>query len=59
MALNYPFWVNDFDRVKDRRIHYLNQVKYLNIPVAFWYGSKKGKTVKKLEKSPKRFFKKN
>ena len=22
MALNYPFWVNDFDRVKDHRINY-------------------------------------
>ena len=22
MALDYPFWVNDFDRVKDHRINY-------------------------------------
>ena len=57
MALNYPFWVNDFDRVKDHRIHYHLSSKIFEHPVAFWYGSKKGKPVKKLEKSLKRFLK--
>ena len=57
MALNYPFWVNDFDRVKDHRINFPLSSKIFEHPVAFWYGSKKGKPVKKLEKSLKRFLK--
>ena len=57
MALDYPFWVNDFDRVKDHRINYPLSSKIFEEPVAFWYGSKKGKTIKKLEHSLKRFLK--
>ena len=57
MALNYPFWVNDFDRVKDHRINFPLSSRIFEHPVAFWYGSKKGKPVKKLQKSLKRFLK--
>ena len=56
--LNYPFWVNDFDRVKDHKIKYPLSSKIFEHPVAFWYGAKKGKkSYSKLEKSLKRFIK--
>ena len=58
--LNYPFWVNDFDRVKDHRLTHPEVAKIFEHPVAFWYGDKKGKTrykEGKLEKSLKRFLK--
>ena len=58
--LNYPFWVNDFDRVKDHRITHPSVAKIFEHPVAFWYGTKENKRVSnnnKLEKSLKRFLK--
>ena len=54
--LDYPFWVNDFDRVKDHKIKYPLASKIFEHPVAFWYGAKKGKKAySKLSKSLKRF----
>ena len=56
--LNYPFWVNDFDRVKDHKLDYPLSSKIFEYPVAFWYGAKKGKKAySKLSKSLKRFLK--
>ena len=58
--LNYPFWVNDFDRVRDHRLTHPSVAKIFEHPVAFWYGTKENKRVSnnnKLEKSLKRFLK--
>ena len=56
--LNYPFWVNDFDRVKDHRITHPDVAKIFEQPVAFWYGAKRNKNAyANLEKSLKRLLK--
>ena len=56
--LNYPFWVNDFDRVKDHRITHPDVGKIFEQPVAFWYGAKRNKNAyANLEKSLKRLLK--
>tara|TARA_B100000963_G_scaffold29685_1_gene22050 strand:- start:7254 stop:8096 length:843 start_codon:yes stop_codon:yes gene_type:complete len=53
--LNYPFWVNDFDRVKDHRITHPEVAKIFEQPVAFWYGAKRNKNAySKLTKSLQR-----
>lgn len=48
--LTYPFWINDFDRVKDHRIKHPDVAKIFDHPVAFWYGSKEYKRFQKDEK---------
>jgi endoglucanase len=56
--INYPFWVNDFDRVKDHRLTHPDVAKIFKQPVAFWYGAKKNKNANKnLDKSLKRLLK--
>lgn len=56
--LSYPFWVNDFDRVKDHRLTHPSVAKIFEHPVAFWYGAKKNKNANKnLDKSLKRLLK--
>ena len=56
--LSYPFWVNDFDRVKDHRLTHPSVAKIFEHPVAFWYGAKKNKNENKnLDKSLKRLLK--
>ena len=56
--INYPFWVNDFDRVKDHRLTHPEVAKIFEQPVAFWYGAKKNKNANKnLDKSLKRLLK--
>ena len=56
--INYPFWVNDFDRVKDHRLTHPDVAKIFEQPVAFWYGAKKNKNANKnLDKSLKRLLK--
>ena len=55
---SYPFWVNDFDRVKDHRLTHPEVVKIFQQPVAFWYGAKKNKNANKnLDNSIKRLLK--
>lgn len=56
--LDYPFWVNNFDRVKDHSQTHPLVSKIFEHPVAFWYGTRHGKKANgenKLEKSLKRF----
>ena len=55
---SYPFWVNDFDRVKDHRLTHPDVATIFEQPVAFWYGAKKNKNANKnLDKSLKRLLK--
>lgn len=55
--LNYPFWVNDFDRVKDHKIKYPLSGKIFEYPVSFWYGERNGKEVSDLDNSIRRLLK--
>ena len=57
MSLEYPFWVNDFDRVRDHKQKYPLASKIFEYPTAFWYGERNGKEMKDLDKSLKRLFK--
>ena len=56
MSLNYPFWVNNFDRGKDHKIQYPLASKIFEHPVSFWYGERNGKTIEKLSDSLTRLF---
>ena len=54
MSLNYPFWVNDFDRVKDHKKTYPLASKIFEHPVSFWYGERNGKEMEKIDYSLQR-----
>jgi endoglucanase len=41
--MDYPFYVNDFDRIRNHREKYPVAGKIFEYPVAFWFGVKKGK----------------
>ena len=55
--MDYPFYVNDFDRVRDHRITYPNVAKIFEQPMAFWYGERNGRPMDKIDKSLARLFK--
>ena len=56
--IDYPFWVNNFDRVRDHRIEHPEVAKIFEHPVAFWYGAKKNKNAyAKLTQSLQRLLK--
>ncbi len=54
--MDYPFYVNDFDRVRDHRVNYPNVAKIFEQPMAFWYGERNGKPMDKIDKSLNRLF---
>ena len=54
MSLNYPFWVNDFDRVKDHKQKFPLASKIFEQPVSFWYGERNGKEMEKIDYSIQR-----
>ena len=54
MSINYPFWVNDFDRVKDHKEQFPLATKIFENPVSFWYGSRNGKEMEKIDYSLQR-----
>ena len=54
MSLNYPFWVNDFDRVRDYKEQYPLATKIFEKPVSFWYGSRNGKEMEQIDYSLQR-----
>ena len=41
--MEYPFWVNDFDRVKDHKEKTPRVGEIFNYPMSFWYGERNGK----------------
>jgi endoglucanase len=41
--MEYNFWVNDFDRVKDHKKQFPGVEKIFDYPMAFWYGERNGK----------------
>ena len=52
--IDYPFWVNDFDRVKDHKLKYPLASKIFEHPVSFWYGERNGKEMEKIDYSIER-----
>jgi len=55
MALNnYPFWVNNFDRVKNYKDEYPLVTKIFDHPVSFWYGDKGKKYTSHIDKGIQR-----
>ena len=54
MSLNYPFWVNDFDRVKDHKQKFPLASNIFQHPVSFWYGERNGKEMEKIDYSIQR-----
>ena len=54
---SYPFWVPDYDRVKDHKTEYPNVSKIFEHPTAYWYGQRTGKPIKNLSKRLNRLFK--
>lgn len=41
--MDYTFWVNDFDRIKNHKEQYPKAGKIFNYPVSFWFGVRSGK----------------
>ena len=55
--MDYPFYVNNFDRVQDHRIKHPSVACIFEQPMAFWYGERNGKPMDKIDKSLARLFK--
>lgn len=55
--IDYPFWVNNFDRVKDHKLEYPNVSKIFEHPVSFWYGDRKGKSTCSIDNGLRRLMK--
>ena len=41
--MDYPFYVNDFDRVKNHKENFPTVGEIFKYPQSFWYGEKNGK----------------
>ena len=52
--MEYPFWVNDFDRIKNYRDSYPLASEIFEQPQSFWYGDNPKKPKKHMEKSIRR-----
>jgi endoglucanase len=55
--MKYPFWINDFDRIKNYKEKYPLASKIFEYPQAFWYGDNPKKPKKWMEKSIQRLLK--
>ena len=51
---NYPFWINDFDRIRNYKDKYPLASKIFEHPQSFWYGDNPKKPKKHMEKSIRR-----
>ena len=52
--MEYPFWVNDFNRVKNYQDKYPLALEIFKHPQSFWYGDNPKKPKKHMEKSIRR-----
>lgn len=52
----YPFWVPDYDRVRDHSEDYPEIKQIFRYPTAYWYGQRSGKPIKNLSKRLNRLF---
>lgn len=55
--MEYPFFVNNFDRLSNIRTYSQDVKKIFDYPVAFWYGSRDNKEKSNMNKSIKRLLK--
>ena len=54
--MNYPFWVFDWNRVKDYQDKYPLTREIFKYPLSLWYGNRSAKPIKGLDKSLYRLF---
>jgi hypothetical protein len=52
--MEYPFWINDFDRIKNYKDKYPLASKIFEYPQSFWYGDNPKKPKKHMENSIRR-----
>ena len=52
--MDYPFFVNNFDRVKDHKLSHPAVSEIFKHPVSFWYGQRNGRNCKDLHKGIQR-----
>ena len=52
--MEYPFWVNDFNRISNYQEKYPLALEIFEHPQAFWYGDNPKKPKKHMEKSIRR-----
>ena len=52
--MDYPFFVNNFDRVKNHKLQFPAVSEIFKHPVSFWYGSRNGKEMEKIDYSLQR-----
>ncbi len=57
--MNYPFWVFDWNRVRDYQEKYPLSKKIFKHPLSLWYGNRSAKPIKNLHKSLRRLFKRS
>ena len=57
--MNYPFWVFDWNRVKDYQDEYPLTKEIFKYPLSLWYGNRSAKPIKNLDKSLRRLFKRS
>jgi len=55
--MNYPFWVNDFNRISNYQHTYPLALEIFEQPQSFWYGDNPKKPKKHMEKSIQRLIK--
>jgi endoglucanase len=57
--MNYPFWVFDWNRVRDYQEQYPLSKEIFKHPLSLWYGNRSAKPIKGLDKSLRRLFKRS
>ena len=57
--MNYPFWVFDWNRVRDYQEKYPLSKEIFKQPLSLWYGNRSAKPIKNLHKSLRRLFKRS
>ncbi len=57
--MNYPFWIFDWNRVKDYQDRYPLTKEIFKYPLSLWYGKRNAKPIKNLSKSLQRLFKRS
>ena len=55
--MEYPFWVNDFNRIKNYQDKYPSALEIFKHPQSFWYGDNPKKPKKKMTESIQRLLK--
>ena len=54
--MNYPFWVFDWNRVRDYQDQFPLTKEIFKYPLSLWYGNRSAKPIKNLDRSLRRLF---